>query len=426
MHDTKATWRIALTAGIAGLALASSACSAGGGSDGVGAGPGAGAGDPDAGVGAFEGGLNVDSSGGGGDDPACAAKTYGATRVPASVLMVLDRSLSMADCPGQGSCTESKWQGARKAVTGALGAAPPELRVGLVLFPADQYAGYEDCRNCVIQSMLNDAVPPGCDVHLQDCGCLDVSNVPDVPVDELSSTLPQIDATLAGNEPNYNTPTFHALAAAYQALAASPNDGDRYVLLMTDGDPSVFEPAHEEFVPPMNTYTHPAWLHACMDLGAILQQTADATVGTPPVKTFVVGSPGVTNTQFMSDLAVAGGTPKTAGCEASQSCYHQIGESNFASDLEAVLTEIAGQVATCTFALPLDSGDVDPNKVNVSYQIGEEEPEPLYLDTTHQDGWDYTDASKQKIEIHGPPCDAVKASTDSKVTIELGCKTRVK
>ncbi|MFW5741178.1 MAG: hypothetical protein ACOC1F_12510, partial [Myxococcota bacterium] len=190
--------------------------------------------------------------------------------------------------------------------------------------------------------------------------------------------------------------------------------------------PSVFEPAHPEFVPPANTYEHPAWLHACMDLPAILQQTADAAAGAPPIKTFVVGSPGVTNTQFMSDLAVAGGTPKSSGCEGTQSCYHQIGQSNFATDLQAVLTEIAGQVATCTFALPLESGDVDPNKVNVSYQVGDGEATELYRDPSQQDGWDYTDASQQKLEIHGPACDAIKANTESQVTIELGCKTRIK
>jgi len=401
-------------------------CSAGGGSEPLNDGAGGSAGTTGSSGGdTFDGGLNVDSAGGG-SDPACAAKTYGATRVPANVLMALDRSLSMADCPGEGECTESKWVGAHKAITGALAAAPPELGVGLVLFPADAYPGYEDCNNCIIQSMLDGAVPPGCDVHLQDCGCRDVSATPDVPVGELSSTLSQIDATLQANQPDYNTPTYHALGAAYQALRDQQADGDRYVLLLTDGDPSVFEPAHQEFVPPMNWYEHPAWLQECMDLPAILQQTADAASGAPPVKTFVVGSPGVTNTQFMSDLAVAGGTPRADGCEASQGCYYQIGDANFASDLQEVLTEIAGQVATCTFALPLESEDVDPNKVNVSYQVGDEEPQPLYRDAAHEDGWDYTDASKTKVKIHGPPCDALKAHTESKVTIELGCKTRVK
>lgn len=405
------------------------ACSAGGGNVLGGQGGDAGAAGTGSGAsssGTGGGGYNLDSGTGGGDTENCAAQTYGATRAPASVLLVLDRSLSMADCPGETQCTESKWEGARKAITGALNAAPPELGVGLVLFPAGTYTGYDACRNCIVQSMLNNAVPAGCDVHLQDCGCLDISSTPDVPVAELSNSLSAIDTTLASNQPDYNTPTYHALAAAYQSLQSLATNGNRYVLLMTDGDPSVFEPAHQEFVPPMNWYTHPAWLQQCMDLGAILQQTADATQGSPSVKTFVVGSPGVTNTHFMSDLAVAGGTAKSAGCESSQTCYYQIGQTNFAADLQAVLTEIAGQVATCTFALPLDSGEVDPNKVNVSYQIGDDPAEPLFLDAGHEDGWDYTDDSKQAVEIHGPACEAIKASTDSSVTIELGCTTRVK
>jgi hypothetical protein len=130
--------------------------------------------------------------------------------VPASVLLLLDRSASMEDCAGSGGCTSSKWEGARSAIVGALGQAPPELRVGLVLFPASVYAGYDACHDCLVDSMVSGQVTPACDPILQDCGCLDVSAVPNVAIDDLEVTLPAIDASLLANAPDYNTPTYHA------------------------------------------------------------------------------------------------------------------------------------------------------------------------------------------------------------------------
>jgi len=405
------------------------ACSAGAGGDVIGQGGGQAAqGDSSSGGSpGVDGGFVIDgSSGGGTTDPSCAAKTYGATRVPASVLLLLDRSLSMEDCPGTEACAESKWESARIAITGALGQAPPELRVGLSLFPASVYGGYTQCRNCLIESMTSGQVSAACAPVLDDCGCRDVNAVPNVPVDELSVSLPKIDAALIANKPDYNTPTLHALGAAYQILEGLPSDSEKYVLLMTDGDPTVHELTKQVFVPPMNWYDQPERYGACGELQDILSSAHSAATGTPTVKTFVVGSPGVTNTAFMSALAVAGGTARADGCEATGDCYYQIGATDFAADLQAVLTEIAGQVATCTFALPLDSGDVDPNKVNVSFQAGDGEAQGLARDAARQDGWDYTDGTQQKVEIFGPACEAIKASTDSSVTIELGCVTRVK
>jgi hypothetical protein len=195
---------------------------------------------------------------------------------------------------------------------------------------------------------------------------------------------------------------------------------------MTDGDPTVHELAKTVFVPPMNWYEQPERYGECRELVDILARAQAAATGVLPIKTFVVGSPGVTNMAFMSDLAVAGGTQRYDGCESATDCYYQIGAAEFASELQTVLTNIAGQIATCTFALPLSSTEVDRNKVNVSYRIGGGTPMGLYKDENHQDGWDYTDGSQEKVEIFGLACEEIKASTDSSVTIELGCVTRVK
>jgi len=90
------------------------------------------------------------------------------------------------------------------------------------------------------------------------------------------------------------------------------------------------------------------------------------------IKTFVVGSPGVESSGFMSEIAVAGGTPRTPscgtndGCKDTDSCRHyQIGGASFARDLEALLTDTAGQLATCVFAIPARDENVNPALVNV-------------------------------------------------------------
>lgn len=368
-----------------------------------------------------ETGGNAGSAGSG----ACAEETYGATRVPASVLLLLDRSASMKDCASDAQCTDNKWVSASKAIQGALSSAPPELRVGLAMFPAAAYSGYSDCQSCLTKSMLKGAVPPGCEGVLADCGCHDVPSSPDVPVQELKSTLSSISDKLAASVPDYNTPTYHALESAYQILRALPDQGDLYVLLMTDGDPTVVQPKQKVFVPPMNYYDQPQMYDECLSLQDVVAVADSATKGSPPVRTFVVGSPGVQNTKFLSSLALAGATPKSAGCEASDTCHYQIGSSNFAADLQQVLTTIAGQVATCTFAVPT-ADKVDPNRVNVSYRVGEGDSQQLYMDPEHQDGWDYTDDSHTKVEIFGPACDAMKKTTESSVTIALGCVTLVK
>ena len=356
----------------------------------------------------------------------CASKTYGATRVPASVLLLLDRSASMQDCPSDASCTDNKWVGARTAIEGALSAAPPELRVGLVLFPAAVYDGYDQCRTCMTQAMLKDAVPSGCEDLLADCGCHDVTSSPDVEVKELSYSLPLIKTKLSSSEPDFNTPTYHALAAAYQIMTDLPTDGDRFVLLMTDGDPTVLSPSIR---------------YTCLRRASTMSRRCTTNASRPttfsprrrrqrrrarPYALSWWDRPGYWTPSSFPTSRWPGATPKNPGCETVDGCHYQIGQTDFATELQAVLTDIAGQVATCTFALPIDSDEVDPNKVNVGYQIGDGAMQQLYMDPAHADGWDYTDDSCTAVEIYGPACEEIKKNTQSSVTIALGCVTMVK
>jgi hypothetical protein len=47
-------------------------------------------------------------------------------------------------------------------------------------------------------------------------------------------------------------------------------------------------------------------------------------------------------------------------------------------------------------------------------------------DPSHQNGWDYADATHTKIKLYGPACDAYKAAKGNKITIILGCQSKIK
>jgi hypothetical protein len=198
--------------------------------------------------------------------------------------------------------------------------------------------------------------------------------------------------------------------------------GERFVLLVTDGDPNVYTPEQN-----LGGFTFPEANIECKTTTDIVAEAAAAANGTPAVKTYVIGSPGVTQAgmQFLSDVSVAGLTAPDDCSAASGNCHVQIGSAEFQSDLQTALETITGQVSDCVFALPEGEGDVDPDLVNVVIETPEG-PVEVYRDITHVDGWDYTDATQTKIQLFGPPCALYKSLSGNAITIILGCETVVK
>jgi hypothetical protein len=192
-------------------------------------------------------------------------------------------------------------------------------------------------------------------------------------------------------------------------------DGERFVLLVTDGAPTTY--ANLPGFGPANV--------ECLTLDDILAETAGAATGDPPVKTFVIGSPGTEGvTDFLSQMAVNGQTSPSGCNPAAGDCHFQIGSANYQADLQEALEAIAGTISECVFSLP-EGEDVDPSKVNVIIETANG-PVEVYRDVTHVDGWDYTDATQTKIQLFGPPCELYQASAGNRVVIVLGCETVVK
>jgi hypothetical protein len=390
---------------------ASGANAGGSGDTGAGGTPGAGG---VAGSGASlvggSGGM-VGKAGASGLDPdaGCAYAAFSAARVPASILIVMDRSGSMSDPATKGG-SGSKWDSAVTALDGALDAAADDLEMGIERFPEGKF---DD--SLLPVCLLQNPLTPQCKALLDDGGCKDIVTTPNVVVGPLSMTRKPIEQFLGSTKPNGNTPTLWALKNAWDYMAKYPAKGDRYVLLVTDGIPTFHTPAMLG-LPEMNL--------ECGVLGDLGTATTAARMGTPPVKTFVIGVPGDNDAQILSGIAYLGGTGKP-GCDFnSGDCHFQIGASNFQKDLQDALTTITGKVSNCVFEVPKGM-NADPAFVNVELDTPTGASAVL-KDPTHMDGWDYTDDTDSKIELFGPSCDAIKTTASSKVQVLFGCATMLK
>ncbi len=348
-------------------------------------------------------GSIIVSGGSGGQPPitGCQTSSIPGNRVPASVLVVLDKSASMQD--------GNKWTGAVLALKTMLDEADPELRMGFLRYPE---ATTSPCKNPL------DIV---CQTNYD---CTDIKSPPNVLVAPLKLSGGQIGQVLSSTAPDGNsTPTYPALKAAYAYMAGIEADGDRYVLLVTDGEPTYK-------TPPIPGLTTEDMGVACGVEADLAKAPTDARKANPSVRTFVVGAPGSEKASLvLSGIANNGGTCRPGGNAKDQTCHYQIGSSNFEQDLAKVLTDIAGTVSDCVYAVPKANGqEVDPTKVNVTVDTGDGGGSDDYVpqDAKNEDGWNYTDDSKSKIQIFGAQCEAIKASLSSKVNIVLGCATVVK
>lgn len=362
-------------------------------------GPGAGGGDAGGAGGAAGGGVNLMGGMTGGNDPVCQAKEQPGQRVPANLLIILDRSGSMQD--------GGKWSAAVGALNTMVDTAAPDLKVGLLRYP-ENTPNPNMCNPFDICTFLP------CQL---DHECTDIAKQPNVPVGPLSQTRDQIKNIVSITDPNGGTPTRWALKRGWEYMKNLGGEGDKFVLLVTDGEPTTASA-------PIGC--SPAAGLECGQLSDIAKETTDARTGTPSVRSFVIGAPGTESSQeVLSGIAQNGGTCRPGGSPANLTCHYQIGSANFEKDLADTLKAITGSVSNCTYNVPTPENEmVDPDKVNVIITTSDGE-QTIGKDSTHQNGWDYTDDSKSKIQIYGAPCDAINQGPSASVKIALGCQTKL-
>jgi hypothetical protein len=340
----------------------------------------------------------------------CAQATVQSQLLPSNLLIVLDRSASMAcnpppitDSPTcelenlrESDDSPSKWEITRDTLLTAMGELPRDTVIGLSYFSNDD-----------------------------SCGVHSLPSVPLAPFDARQSSA--LRASLSNVTPNGATPLVGATVLAYRhlhdkALAGDIN-GSKYVVLITDGEQS----------------------DICSDLGRCrdaeectrllleedVPKAASDGVG---IKTFVIGVPGSEGARnVLSAIAQVGGTAPES-CEVSKGNCHfdMTKQDGFEQGLRETLTEIAGRALSCELPLP-DPGSGGPlelGRVNVIYSPADGSAPKLIPQDARKpcdrgaDGWQFAPRAA-KIRLCGATCDRVLGDRGGRLDVVLGCPVQI-
>jgi hypothetical protein len=293
----------------------------------------------------------------------CGLQRHKLTRVPPEILLVLDRSATMAQ-EVQGS-PNSRWTEVSRAVDEVVSGTQQNVLWGLKMFPTVS----------------------ACDV------------TPAMEVAVGLANHPMMAGAMNATSPNTGpsgTPMQLAVRMATAHLRARTGGNPRFMLLATDGLP--------------NCGPGPG-IGGGMDTPGTVQAIREAAAS--GIRTYVVGiathAEGAFAQYSLDMMADAGGTARNA-----TPGFYPV---NNQADLTRTFNEITGQVQSCVF--PLDAAPPSPMDVAVDLDARR-----IPRDTTHTNGWDYT-ANMTAIEVYGQPCNDLELGKVTNVQIIYGCKNEV-
>jgi len=319
----------------------------------------------------------------GGDGGVCLSETLGAEPVPLAMLLVMDRSGSMA------GTAPTKWDMARQAMIAFAdtpGAAGSKL--GLTVFPPDPNTGDQ---------------------------CQPSSYAPVVPIALLPGNGTAIKDALVSRSTTGSTPMKGAMQGGVDAmktfLTQNPNE-EGVIILVTDGDPG-----------------------ACTGdtVANVVSVAQSAAAGSPRVRTFVVGMDGATFSN-LDQIATAGqGAPKAFNASGSGVDGGASAQQQLLDALDAIRSGALG----CEYLVPqpdASKGEVDPESVTINFRAGKNDPPDQIkrVDAVEKcgsttGGFYYDDPKSPKRIILCPAsCDSVKKGTaEAKMDVVLGCIKKV-
>jgi hypothetical protein len=376
---------------------------------------------------------SVDSSSG--QDLRCAPVAFAAAPSPGAMLVVVDRSASMAD--------NNKFVFAAQAIVQAFdGDAFDGMALGMLLAPSGPVASPQ----CVAQFVPQVAcgVPNAPQVALQLAGTNKSTAGSGVRHDiksYITSTMPEV------NDPD-SIPLYGALAAAIPAVQSYPNVAARIIFTITDGGFDCTQLSTRPGYADCNMCDH-EWEKP---QSLIAQLGAAQMDPNAPVQTFVAGIPGADTFDAMacmyppyhmraalSAMAYAGSPAYVpANCtgrtftettpDPAVSCHLDMTQGNFnAAAVASAITQVRNQVLGCLFDLPTtDGGAVDPGQVNVSYTVNgatvslSRRANPMNA-CAMTGCWDYT--SDGRVQLIGKACADVSGNAGAQVQLAVGCPT---
>jgi hypothetical protein len=291
--------------------------------------------------------------------------------IPPDVLILQDKSTSMNDDSNDQTCTggcgaRSKWSQLTVAVGQVVMNTQSVVNWGLKLF-AD---GTNQCgETAAIQ----------------------------VPI--AANNGAAVTAIIAATTPSHSTPTRVGLNMATTYLKTVIDSNPKYILLATDGEPNC-----------MPTAAGATCANNCTTSDAAGAEQAVTDAVNAGFKVFVIGIGNVSSAvTTLNRMAVNGGEAQQA---ASTSYY----AANDTASLESALSAIVTKVASCTLPLPA------PPQVPTNVLVEDAATRTtIPQDTSHTNGWDYTDATDTAIQLYGAACAAVTNGTYSSIQILEGC-----
>jgi hypothetical protein len=296
-------------------------------------------------------------SGGGGSDNNCGVQNFTLTKggTP-DLLLIQDRSGSMAWSIDGTNMTppagQSRWEQITAAIKQVVGQVN-SVEWGLLFFGPDT-------GSCTVPATPQVA-----------CGM---------------GTSGAITTAINAASPMGGTPTAEAINAGVQYFMGNTDGNTHYMLLATDGEPS------------------------CSLGGNDVQAAEDAVTAAnmAGIKTIVVGIGASGADAALTAMANNGGMPNTA---PGQKPYYQV---NNTADLTTALTNIAGQLVSCSY--PLSMAPANPDYVEIDDNNGMKIPR----DKTHMNGWDYGPGNLS-ITFYGPACDNLQKGVTTGISAVFGC-----
>lgn len=199
---------------------------------------------------------------------------------------------------------------------------------------------------------------------------------------------------LLQHEPERDTPTAESIAAVAQALSAYEEEGPKYIILATDGEPDTCEDP--------NPHDSASRQEAARSLSvAAVASAYEQGIGTYVVS---LASGSQLSPAHLKDLAVAG-----AGGDPGAEAFTALDTAA----LEAAFNTIITGVRSCDFRLngSVESRDAARGTVVLDGRS---------LDFGDPDGWTMSDEST--VRLYGAACDAILDSA-SQLTIAFPCGT---